>query len=326
MGVCFLAALGVLAAPKTGRAEDPAQLKQRGYVNDFAGLISESDSSRIGTICRTLDEHTGDRMLVVTVQTLGNLPAGEFAERLRKSWIGVSEIRERTLVIVASAQGKMGFGIGSTLEPILTNEKFDAAVHGARATDGSYFGEKLVYLVQRFAEDLDTGGTYFSGPSRTAPAGPAANATAPASKGSGQTRHPPEWVLRYLIPILMILLVLVIRALPPRIQRRAGMIFMLACLAGCLYILNWIVAQTGQEIQKWVWILLVVGVAGGLLGVEARHRTASRSIEFFIYGVTGVALAAIMYELHRLWQARPNPRPKPHEREGQAPLVSRTPI
>ncbi|HKM89864.1 MAG TPA: TPM domain-containing protein [Candidatus Acidoferrales bacterium] len=302
----LLAAVGVLAAPKPGRVEDPAQLKQRGYVNDFAGLISESDSSRIGDICRTLDEHTGDRLLVVTVHTTGNLPPSQFAEQLRKSWIGVSEIRERTIVIVGSGQGKMGFSIGSTLETILTDEKFDAAVRGALAAGGSYFGEKLVYLVQRIAEDLDAAGSYSGAPSRTAPAGPAANATAPATKGSGQTHHPPEWVMRYLIPLLMILLFFVLSVSGRRIQRRVVIIFGFLCSAGMLYLLNWMVAQLGHEIQLRVWIFLAVGVAGGLLGVEARHRTAIRSIEIFIYGVTGVALAAIMYELHRLWQARPN--------------------
>ncbi len=179
-----LAALGVFARPIQSQAEDRAQLQQRGYVNDFGNFISESDSSRIGDICRTLDEHTGDRILVVTVESTGNLLPGQFGERLRGSWIGVTEVRERTLVIVVNGQGRIGFGIGSALESILTHETLDAALHGSLAVGGNDYGPKLIYLVQHIADDIEAAaGQAGKAPSLGKPSGTLPSAS-PSSGGT----------------------------------------------------------------------------------------------------------------------------------------------
>ena len=179
----------LLFAPAAGRAEDPSQLKQQGYVNDFAGFIGENESGRIGDVCRKLDEETSDRILVVTVSSTGALTPGQLGERLRNSWIGVSDVRERTLLIVVNGEGRIGFGIGSSLESILTHEKLDAALAGSRTVGGNDYGQKLLFLVQRIAEDIKTASNQSGASSAPAQAQPPASPP-PASSAPSWTEGP----------------------------------------------------------------------------------------------------------------------------------------
>jgi len=263
----------VLIVPGAGRAEDPAELKQQGYVNDFAGVISGADSSRMRDICRTLEEHTGDRMLVVTVTSTGSIPPGEFAEQLRKSWIGEADIRERTLVIVVSGQGKMGFGTGSTLDKILTDAKFNAAVNGARAVAGSYNGPKLVYLVQQFANDLDQAGS--PSPSPPMPAAPAGKEVGPVTRGSGaqpggnaNSLKSRTWLFGVLIFFLVFTLS-ILRSRGPLFTKVGGLL--IVGLAVTAFLFSWETGRDFRSMPPWLFGVLVGLILVGLIVSRTIH-------------------------------------------------------
>lgn len=273
--VLLMAVVSVFAAPGVGRAEDPSELKQQGYVNDFAGFIGDNESSRIGEVCRTLDEHTGDRVLVVTVNSTGKLTPGQFGEQLRNSWISVTDVRERTLVIVVNGQGRVGFGIGDALEGILTHEKLGAALQGSLAVGGNDYGQKLLYLVQRIAEDIEGAGGHGAGanPSPAIPSG-----TAPSTPAKTNRSTPsPNRILPY-----GALLGMMAATLAFRLGRRSWvLVFLWAVLIGGL--VYGLFLRLGQmqffsaEEQRafGMGILLGVGLVGaGILLTLARRLFA----------------------------------------------------
>jgi len=297
--LCLVALL--VSAFAIARAQTPENLRQQGYVNDFARVISAADSTRISEICRTLEQHTGDRMIVVTVQSTGNIPQSQFAEQLRKSWVADAVLRERTMVIVIAVQGRMGISTGSALDKILTGPKFNSAIQSAYAVSGSEYGPKLVYLLQEFAHDFDPAGS----PSPPPPA-PDANPAGPASGHSSRTPQSRQWIYFSLFALLALVLFLVDRFAAPRVRKLLFFILMFLCLGWVLYGMSSLVGATGSRIQFWFWMFIVVGVAGGLLGAEAQRRSGSRWMGMIFYLPTGIALAAICYVLARLAQARLN--------------------
>ncbi len=167
-----------------GRAEKPSELTQQGYVNDFGDFISDESRQRIGDICRKLDEKTGDRLLIVTVKSTEGLTPGHFAGQLRNSWVGVAEIRERTLVFVVNGQGRIGGDIGDSLDGVLPHSKLDSILKSSFALGGNDYGLKLAEFARQVAETLEAGGA--------SPAGATGTPTASRSGGSstGQTSAP----------------------------------------------------------------------------------------------------------------------------------------
>jgi uncharacterized membrane protein YgcG len=157
LAICLLAALGVVAGAKPGRAEKPSELKQQGYVNDFGEYFDDASTDEIGDICRKFDEKTGDRLLIVTVHSTEGMGPGEFGEALRMQWIGVDELRERTMVVVVTGEGRVGFGYGSAIEAALTTAKMDSIVHAAIGVGGSNYGKKLAFLSQQLADAIEEG-------------------------------------------------------------------------------------------------------------------------------------------------------------------------
>jgi uncharacterized membrane protein YgcG len=157
LGVWILAALGVAAGAKPGRAEKPSELTQQGYVNDFGNFIDEDSRAKIGGICRNFDGKTGDRLLIVTVDSTENLTPGQFAEELRKQWIGVEEIRECTMIVVVNGKGRVGFGYGSSIEAALPHEKLESIFQASIPVGGNDYGLKLAFMSQRLAEAIEEG-------------------------------------------------------------------------------------------------------------------------------------------------------------------------
>jgi len=157
VGVCFLAALGVVAAAKPGRAEKPSELTEQGYVNDFGNFIDDQSGAEIGDICRNLDEKTGDRLLIVTVKSTEGLTPGQFAGQLRSLWVGVAEVRERTLVFVVNGQGRIGGDIGDSFDVVLPHSKLDSILKSSFALGGNNYGRKLSDFARQVAEAIEAG-------------------------------------------------------------------------------------------------------------------------------------------------------------------------
>jgi len=155
-GLC-LAALYLIATASPVVAQAPAELKQQGYVNDFGGFLTEDERSQISAICQKVDTETGYHLLVVTTERTGTLTPGQFGEELRGAWFDSPIERERAMLVVVNGEGKIGVGIGKTVERSLTREQFESDLRGSLAVGGTAYGPKLLYLVQHLSGELASG-------------------------------------------------------------------------------------------------------------------------------------------------------------------------
>jgi uncharacterized protein len=107
----------------------PANLKYRGYVNDFAGVIDPQSEQQIARLATVLDQKTRAQIAVVTVNSLGDEPIDDFANRLFQAWgVGHKDTtgataacsRDCSLMLVLSIKDrKSRLEVGYGLEPII---------------------------------------------------------------------------------------------------------------------------------------------------------------------------------------------------------------
>ncbi|HLK53997.1 MAG TPA: TPM domain-containing protein, partial [Candidatus Angelobacter sp.] len=76
----WILAVVCLAAPLC--AEPIAQLKPRGYVNDFAGVLDASSSEEIRKICEQVDQKAKAQIAIVTIHTLDGADIESYAANL----------------------------------------------------------------------------------------------------------------------------------------------------------------------------------------------------------------------------------------------------
>lgn len=107
----------------------PANLKYRGYINDFAGVIDPESMQQLTRLATALDEKTRAQIAVVTIDTLGGEPVEDFATRLFQSWgIGHKDTKGATpacsrdcglLLVLVVKDRKSRLEVGYGLEPII---------------------------------------------------------------------------------------------------------------------------------------------------------------------------------------------------------------
>src|SRR5213596_2153675 len=75
---------GALARPKSAAAQEiPAP---RGFVNDFADVLSPETESRIQAIVDEVRAKSGGEIVVVTLPDLGGRPLDDVALRIGREW------------------------------------------------------------------------------------------------------------------------------------------------------------------------------------------------------------------------------------------------
>jgi uncharacterized protein len=133
VALLFLSAVFLVS---TGHAQDPKQLKPQGYVNDFAGVLSQSAKFQLTALCTEVDEKAHAQIAVVTVQSLGGRPIEEYAIELATQWgVGPKQSERGVLILVAVQDHRYRFEVGYGLEPILPDGKV-----------GSFGREAIPYL------------------------------------------------------------------------------------------------------------------------------------------------------------------------------------
>jgi uncharacterized protein len=119
------------------RAEKLKDLKARGYVNDFAGVISPEAQSRLTTLCTEVDQKAQAQIAVVAVHNLGGDSVEDFTNRLGDQW-GVGRKSSRgVLILLAVEDHKYRVEVGYGLEGILNDAKVGD------------FGRKIVPALKR---------------------------------------------------------------------------------------------------------------------------------------------------------------------------------
>ena len=66
----IIAVITLLSCAQKKESDIVEQIKPTGYVNDFAGVISEQDEVKIKTLINALENSTSAQIAVVTVKSL----------------------------------------------------------------------------------------------------------------------------------------------------------------------------------------------------------------------------------------------------------------
>jgi len=94
--------------------------KYRGYVNDFAQVISPYYEEKMGALAWEVKQNTGAEMTVVTVEDMGGWGIDEYASRLYEDWgIGEKDKDNGVLILLAMAERRTRIEVGYGLEGIL---------------------------------------------------------------------------------------------------------------------------------------------------------------------------------------------------------------
>ena len=96
----------------------------RGFVNDYAGIISDNGTSQLEAQLAQLEKDTSAEVAVVTIQSLQGEPLEDYANKLFEKWgIGKKGKDNGVLLLVSVDDRKMRIEVGYGIEPIITDSR-----------------------------------------------------------------------------------------------------------------------------------------------------------------------------------------------------------
>jgi len=118
----FLAAIVLFAS--LAFAEPISSLKPTGYVNDFAGVLSQPVKDQLEEMCRQVFEKAGASVVVVTVKSTDGEEPFNYSVDLYQKWgIGKKGNDRGVLILLAVQDRKRSIRTGYGLEGILPDGK-----------------------------------------------------------------------------------------------------------------------------------------------------------------------------------------------------------
>ncbi len=100
----------------------------RGRINDFAGIMTQSEKERLASLIQDLENHSGTEMAIVTIESLHGENIEGFANQLFNEWgIGKKGKNNGLLILVAVKDRKIRIEVGYGLEGVLP-DGFDGDV------------------------------------------------------------------------------------------------------------------------------------------------------------------------------------------------------
>lgn len=133
---------------------DVSKLEPRGYVNDFAGVLTPDASAAIETYLGNVERATKAQFAVVLVKSLENDTVEDASVRLFEKWgIGKKGTDEGLLLFFAIDDRKNRVEVGFGLEPIITDGAAGDVLRSIRPIlrQGDY-GGAIFAAVQQLGE------------------------------------------------------------------------------------------------------------------------------------------------------------------------------
>lgn len=152
--------------------------RPRGYVSDFAGVISADAAAQIESIAETVQSRTGAEIAVVTVESfeaLGYATISEFGIALAEAWgVGGSDNDTGVILILALQERQIRLEVGYGLEGALPDGRAGAIIDQAMvpAFQAQRFGEGFLAATRMVAGIIgeETGVDLSDAGARAAPA------------------------------------------------------------------------------------------------------------------------------------------------------------
>jgi uncharacterized protein len=121
----FAFSLLVLALLARAAAQPPAEIpKPRGYIDDFAKVISAKANQRLATICKEVDQKTHAQIAVVTIDSTAGTPIADYARTLFKQWgIGYKTDNRGMLILLAIKDRQSRIDVGRGFETLFPNDR-----------------------------------------------------------------------------------------------------------------------------------------------------------------------------------------------------------
>lgn len=97
----------------------------KGYVNDFANVLSPSTEEEIFRLGKELDDKTGAQVVVVTIESLGGQDIETYANELFRQWgIGQKDVNNGILILLSKQDRiyriEVGYGLEGAVPDIRT--------------------------------------------------------------------------------------------------------------------------------------------------------------------------------------------------------------
>jgi uncharacterized protein len=148
----MLRCLGLLLAAGCVLASAQAPLEPRGYVNDYAGVLTSEVAARTERLAGEVDRKTGAQIAVVIVRELGGEPVEEYANNLARRW-GIGREDDRgVLLLLVIGERRSRLEVGYGLEPVLPDGRAGSILRSLRPSlqQGNY-GEAVLSAVSQVA-------------------------------------------------------------------------------------------------------------------------------------------------------------------------------
>lgn len=115
---------GFVLLAASARAQNPGELKPQGYVNDFAGVLSQSGRDQLTALCTEVDQKAQAQIAIVTIKSLGGQPIEDYSIDLATRWgIGPKQKDRGVLILLAVDDHQYRVEVGYGLEDILPDGK-----------------------------------------------------------------------------------------------------------------------------------------------------------------------------------------------------------
>jgi uncharacterized protein len=108
--------------------------KPSGYVNDYAGVLSEPARQQLEALATELDRKTGSQLAIVTVNSLQGEPIEDFSINLATRWgIGRKDKGDTGVLLLLAIQDRQSrMEVGYGIEPIITDGQAGSILRAMR--------------------------------------------------------------------------------------------------------------------------------------------------------------------------------------------------
>ena len=148
--IILLLLFSLLAATSCSKKEEPPPvLMRQGWVNDYAGVLTQEDKTRLAAVLADYEKETCHQIFLLIVPSLGGENMEEFSQRTAKAWeIGQPGLGDGFLVTVAMQEGKIRIETGTYFEWFIQD-----------GTAGKILQEVMIPLFKekKFVEGLEQG-------------------------------------------------------------------------------------------------------------------------------------------------------------------------
>lgn len=140
----------------TNQFPEPTSYK---YVNDYIGLLNESEIKSIVSIGKELEDKTGAQATIVIIDSTNNIPISDYSNKLFRDWGIGQEGKDNGLLILLALNDKswrveVGRGLEGAIPDALSNRIMESIAKPS-FINGNY-GEGLLNSYSSFSDSIAT--------------------------------------------------------------------------------------------------------------------------------------------------------------------------